>query len=135
MHWKKDNASTERKESCRKLPMSFQCFSTMEHNVLMIMIRKALLIPSSCRSYRASNSLRRDTKMKARFRRSSAKDITRNVVKYAVNVHKVYLPTSLWLNWCPGFPYVFLSAGVLPLSSHKTRRQFKCGRSLRTVIT
>jgi len=107
MHWKKDNASTERKESCRKLPMSFRCFSTMEHNVLMIMIRKALLIPSSCRSYRASNSLRRDTKMKARFRRSLAKDITRNVVKYAVNVHKV--PPNFFVADVQASPTFFFS--------------------------
>jgi len=39
------------KNVAKKLPMCLQCFPTVECNVLMIMIRKTHLIPSSCRSF------------------------------------------------------------------------------------
>jgi len=45
---KKNNASGE----CRKkLPIYLQCFPPVKCNVLMTMIRKTHLIPSSCRSF------------------------------------------------------------------------------------
>jgi len=49
---KKNNASGENVKNVakitEKLPMYLQCFPTVECNVLMIMIRKTHLIPSSC---------------------------------------------------------------------------------------